>query len=240
MIGLESKDANGKVIRCRAFREEKRLPNVIFVDELTMCEAAWIDKLIDMYPECMIFVAGDIDRNMWYQCRNGKPGAYSNVWMGRDWPMVEYKNDYRSQCDKLKEFKLRVRENMRMLFTDGGVGDAHKLNAVMKYYYPIVNEDQAVAMFQTGDTWIAGTHKTNERLLKKGVVSGSINKSTKEMSSEIVDGWEKRATFTTHSYQGLTIRDGRVFVSINDSFELAMLYTAISRAVRFDQIVLVA
>ena len=58
----------------------------------------------------------------------------------------------------------------------------------------------------------------------------------KERSKEFVEGWTKRGSFTTHSYQGSTIRDGRVFVCINDSFELAMIYTAVSRAVRIEQI----
>jgi hypothetical protein len=240
MIGLESKDKNDKVVRCRAFREEKRIPNVIFVDELTMCEAAWIDKLIEMYPECLIFIAGDIDNKMWFQCRNGKPGMYSTVWMNRGYNMVEYKNDYRSQCDDLKQFKLRIRDAMRMMFVDGGVVDAKKLNGWIMHNYKVISEDEAVGMFQKGDTWIAGTHKTSERLLAAGVVSGCINERTKEMSAELIEDWTVRGSFTTHSYQGLTIKDGRVFVSINDAFELAMVYTAVSRAVRMDQIVLVA
>lgn len=225
---------------CRAHREEKRIPNVIFVDELTMCEAEWIDKLVAMYPECLIFVAGDIDKKMWFQCRNGKPGMYSNVWKGNGWAMVEYKNDYRSKCDELKQFKLKLRDAMRMMFVDGGVEDANKLNHWIIKNCKGVDETTAVKMFQKGDTWIAGTHKTNERLLKAGVVSGSINPRTKEMSADVVEGWTVRGSFTTHSYQGLTIPDGKVFISLKDSFELAMAYTAVSRAVRMEQIVLVA
>jgi hypothetical protein len=89
-----------------------------------------------------------------------------------------------------------------------------------------------------GDTVIAGTHNTNEKLLAKGIVSGYLSPH-KKRSREFVEGWKKRGSFTTHSYQGSKIADGRVIICINDSFELAMIYTAVSRAVRWDQIVFV-
>jgi hypothetical protein len=85
---------------------------------------------------------------------------------------------------------------------------------------------------------IAGTHAINKRLLEKGVVSGYYKKGG-WISAEEKVGYEKRASFTIHSYQGSTIESGKVFISITNLFEYTMLYTAISRAVNYNQLVFV-
>ena len=75
-------------------------------------------------------------------------------------------------------------------------------------------------------------------LLNLNVVSGGLTKD-KEIVRSDMDGIESRGSFTIHSFQGLTINEGKVFISLNDCFEYAMLYTAVSRCVHFSQIVLV-
>ena len=67
-----------------------------------------------------------------------------------------------------------------------------------------------------------------------GVVSGYIN-SDKEIVAQ--GEGEQRGSFTIHSFQGLTIETGKVFICISDIFEYAMIYTAISRCVNMSQIV---
>ena len=200
-----------------------------------MIEASWIEEAINMYPNSQIFIAGDVDKDKWYQCRNGHPGAFSKIFIPKDYPCVEYTNDFRSQDDELKQVKLEVRQQMRNIFKDGGQTDAMKMNKWAKERFNCVNFWDAVKMFQPGDTWIAGTHKTNKDLLLLNVVSGYINKQKEIVKEE--DG-EKRGSFTTHSFQGLTIENGKIFISL-DFFEYAMLYTSVSRAVNFNQIIFV-
>jgi hypothetical protein len=89
--------------------------------------------------------------------------------------------------------------------------------------------------FIDGDTCIAGTHRTNEKLLKKGVVSGYYKKGGAVSDVEL-PGYEKRGSFTIHAYQGKTIETGNIWICIDDLFEYAMLYTAVSRAVNISQI----
>jgi hypothetical protein len=49
-------------IDCRSLKEEGReFPPVVFIDELTMMDKAWIDKAIEMYPSVLFFIAGDVD-----------------------------------------------------------------------------------------------------------------------------------------------------------------------------------
>lgn len=223
---------------CRSYKEMFREPGVILIDELTMIEGSWIEKAIAMYPNSLFFIAGDIDSTgRWFQTRNGCPGKFSNVWLGQGWKFVEYTNDMRSRDNELKAFKTDVRRVMKEVFTNGGQFDSIKVCNYVKKNYKTISFDEACSMFQPGDRWIAGTHKVNQKLLEKGIVSGYINKN-KEIVSEDSAGAEKRGSFTCHSYQGLTIDSERVFMSL-DFFEYAMLYTSISRVRNFNQIVLV-
>lgn len=126
---------------------------------------------------------------------------------------------------------------MRKIFTDGGQFDAMAMNSYFRRRVPTVSFDEACTMFRPGNIWIAGTHKTNKMLLDKGIVSGYINRD-KEICLEDSPGAEKRGSFTTHSFQGLTIEDEKVFISL-DFFEYAMLYTSVSRVCNYSQLVVV-
>lgn len=224
-------------IECRPFRETNFEPGVIFIDELTMIDKTWIEKAIELYPNTLFYIAGDIDKKQWFQCRNGFPGNFSKIWIPNDWRYVHYKNDMRSRDGELKKLKEDIREQMRKNFTDGGQFDSMLMSMWLKKRVATVSFDEACTMFQPGNIWIAGTHKTNQKLLEKGVVSGYINKD-KEIYCEESVGSEKRGSFTTHSFQGLTIENEKLFVSL-DFFEYAMLYTSISRVCNYEQLVIV-
>jgi hypothetical protein len=227
---------------CRAYKEENTEPPFLLIDELTMMERNWVEKAQEMYAGSLLFFAGDIAQTakgfMWFQLRNGKPGQFSELWRGDGVGWKYFTTDYRSLDDGLKTMKRALRDKMMDVFTDGGLADAKALTAWVLQTFPISTFDAAVALFADGDTWIAGTHRTNEKLLEAGVVSGYIS-PLNDMSREPVAGWEKRGSFTTHGFQGQTLSEGRVFVSVGDAFELAMIYTAVSRARWSHQIVLV-
>jgi hypothetical protein len=218
-------------IDCRPWKNEKAMPSVCLIDEMTMIEAEWIEKAIRMYPYTLFFVAGDVMENggktIAMQCRNGKPGAFNKVFSGL--PIKYFTVDRRSQDGQLKELKKLLREKMVEFYTDGEAGDARRLAHWVASKYPVRKLEF------DGGVVLAGTHKTHEKLLEMGIVSGYLS-NRNERSYEAVEGWKKRGSFTTHSFQGSTIRNGNVFIVINDSFELAMIYTAVSRAVRIEQI----
>jgi hypothetical protein len=221
---------------CVSRREEMHsVSSVILIDELTMHDGDDIAKAIEMHPECLIFVAGDIDKKQWFQCRNGNDGQFNNLWMPQDWKYVFFEKDYRSLDTELKKFKLDVREKMRSVFTNGEIGDAQKITSWVMLNYNTIPMSDAIKEFREGDIWISGTHATNKKLLENGVVSGYLKNKQIVYSSEDA---EKRGSFTTHSFQGLTISDKKVFVSM-DNFEYAMFYTAISRVRKFNQLVFV-
>jgi cell fate (sporulation/competence/biofilm development) regulator YmcA (YheA/YmcA/DUF963 family) len=211
-------------IGCRSLKDQGReFPPVVFIDELTMMDKAWIDKAIEMYPSVLFFIAGDVDEKRWYQCRNGTPTVgFSEVWRPTSsHHQVHYTADYRSLCPVLAQMKVAIREKMRSVFTDGGAGDARVVAGFVQNNYPTVSFKDAVSMFKPGDIWIAGTIKMGQRLLDQGV------------SCE-----EGVGSYTIHGFQGRTIEEKRTFISF-DMFEYAMLYTAISRVRRMSQLVLV-
>lgn len=211
------------------------VPSVILIDELTMHDGGDIEKAIAMYPESLIFVAGDIDKKQWFQCRNGDNGEFNELWMPQDWRYVFFEKDYRSLDNELLQFKLDVREKMREVFTDGKNRDANKIKDWVLSNYKTISMNDATTQFSSGDVWIAGTHNTNKKLLENGVISGYIK--NKQITFDPA-GAEARGSFTIHSFQGLTISDKKVFISM-DNFEYAMFYTAISRVRCFSQIILV-
>lgn len=222
-------------MECVPFKTDHYEPHVILLDELTMIEADWIDQAVKMYPNTMFLIAGDIDEKQWYQCRNGCPGKFSKIWNPKDWKYVHYETDYRSHDEELKAFKVAIRNEMKRTFTNNDMRDTMAVQTYIMKNCEVLQFKDAVAKHIDGDKWIAGTHSTNKKLLMNGIVSGYINKN-KEIVDEGEDS-EQRGSFTIHSYQGLTIETGKVFICVSDVFEYAMIYTAVSRCVNMSQIV---
>jgi hypothetical protein len=223
-------------------------PHGLLFDETTMIDAKYVEQAISLYPHALIFIIADIERRpdgsvMAFQCRNGDNGGLFPLWNPPlSWGWKVFTTDYRSKDEEIKAFKLQLRDWMRTHYTDGGKRNAHKIKELlMASGRPTVPLEEAVSMFKPGDKWIAGTHLTSNDLLTRGVCVGWLGKGEDAGKKSDVElpGYVKRGSWTTHSYQGQTVQEGKVFVSIYDAFEHAMLYTAISRAVSMDQIVLV-
>jgi hypothetical protein len=196
-----------------------------------------------MYPNTEFYIAGDVDKKQWYQCRTGYPGQFSSIWLvPSDVHMIDYNTDYRaSESPELIQMKLETREKMREIFADafdnGGETDAGRIQSWVKKTYPTISFAEAMTKHQNGDIWLASTHLTHKRLTNAGIVSG-WRMGDKSISEVEVDGAEKRGSFTVHAHQGLTIDSAKVFIVL-DSFEYAMFYTALSRLRRIEQLVLV-
>lgn len=223
---------------CVPWIKEQAYPPVILIDETTQIQADWIDEVFKMYPKSLILLAGDIDTKQWFQCRNGRPGDFSKIWKPVDVDIISMDIDRRSLDDELRQLKVDIRNKMKEVFVDGdNYNETIKMNIWANKLNTISFSD-AVKQFSVGDVWIAGTHAINVKLLENGVVSGWYKKGG-NISYEEKENFEKRGSFTTHSFQGQTIEDKKVFISINSCFEYSMLYTAISRVRRISQLVFV-
>ena len=211
-------------IDCQSYKSMYNIPSVIFIDELTMIEKSWIEQAITMYPKSLILIGGDIDKNQWFQCRNGYTGNFSEIWNPTDWRYVFYENDYRSLDDKLKQLKTNIRTEMKRIFTDGNQTDTYNMKQYILNNVESITFNDAIKQHKDGDMWITGTHKTRDKLKNSKIECEFNNK--------------KQHGFTTHSFQGMTISDRKVFITM-DMFEYAMYYTAISRVRNYSQLVFV-
>ena len=247
LIGAEYVSAD-KVVRCRPYKEEHIVPAVILIDEVTQISSNWIEKAFELYPTSLIILAGDLEATgQWFQCRNGMPGEYSEIWVPNGVEIIDMPDDRRSRDDELKTLKLRIRAEMRKVYTKLDnketepfiINDWAKKMRVwgMANLNPIPLEE-ASKLFAAGDAWIAGTHSTSKKLLDLGICSGYYKKGG-YISDVPLPFYDARGSFTIHSYQGKTLETGKIFISIGDMFEYAMLYTAVSRAVNYSQLVFV-
>lgn len=224
---------------CQPYYLEHAYPPVLFVDEITQIESTWIEKVFTMYKDSLIILSGDLNsKGQWFQCRNGRPGMFSSIWKPTGVDVLHIDGDRRSRDDYLRELKLQVRAMMEKCFVDGDSCEDILMKSWAKKNLNRICFSSAIELFKPGDVWIAGTHATSNKLLENGVCSGWY-KQGGFVSFEEKEGYTKRGSFTIHSFQGRTLETGKIFISINDLFEYAMLYTAISRAVHFDQLVFV-
>jgi len=134
--------------KCRSYKEEYGMPPVIFVDELTQIESSFITRLIDLYPDSLIFIAGDVDgEGRHFQCK------YSNQIWKPSFPIIQFNEDYRAKTNTLKQMKQALRNYMK---TDP---TAYEIKEYVKLNYPLTKKETAISNFTDQDVWIAGTHK---------------------------------------------------------------------------------
>jgi hypothetical protein len=217
-IGAEGKP-------CETYNQKYGVPNVILVDEATMIEASWIERIIAM-PHTQVIIAGDIDGKQWYQCRGGYPGNFSKIWNDPSWRYVFYETDYRALDDKLKTLKLALRSEMKRIFGSGAeeIQMRHFIKTRPDLRGDIYTMKEAMEATGGDDIWICSTKKRIAMLKEAGIKSKW--------------GESEEPGYTIHSFQGQTISNRRVFITL-DAFEYAMIYTAVSRVREFWQIVFV-
>jgi hypothetical protein len=233
-----------KWYQCRSGKGDEY--NEIITKKEIQNDKKMYDEYVKEYEE--LFVDEDVrnqftskvclgDLYKWDRYRHGKIFQMNDT---LNFNYIYFNIDRRSKDDELKEMKIFVRNCMDEVFTDGGVEDAYEITRMLKSEYHTISFKNAVKEFKNGDIFIAGTHATNQILLDNNVSSGYIT-TEKELIFDVDNIPEKstkRGSFTTHSFQGFTIKDKKVFIVL-DLFEYAMLYTSISRCTNFNQIVLV-
>jgi len=219
-------------IDCSPYKDSHTTSPVIIFDEASQASAEEIEKIFTMYPDSLILIAGDIDekgRN--FQPRAGDGNIWSSVWKPTT-DIIWFLNDYRSLDDDLKKLKLIIREAMANIHDKYREDD---IDALMMKKWARDNLPFQKLDWKEGDIVIAGTQRTNKKLLDMGVLSG-YQKKGGAMSDVELEGYEKRGCYTNHSIQGNTIENKTIWVVVSDMFEYSMLYNAVARARRIEQI----
>lgn len=195
---------------CSPYYERFHPPAVILLDELTMIPEEFILRALALYPDALIFLAGDLDDKQHYQCRSGNPTEYWKIWKPT-LPIVNYTQDYRSKTPQLTHRKEHMRTEMRRVYTDGGLKDTQRMREYVMNHYEIMTLTDALKQATPEDIFLW---------------------STKKVEAKIPDCFKKLGV---HKSQGQTLTNPKIYITL-DWFEYAMPYTALSRCVDHRQV----
>ena len=203
------------------------------VDEISMLSNEDKEKLIKRYPEHKIIFCGDIG----YQL----PPIEGSEFKIGDIPVVHHKNNYRCECAN-----LQVILNLMRKYIEIGLFGNNYENFIKKLGFSIIDEKDMD--YSIEDMIICSTHKQKDKYTNKykHLEKYTVLENCRDFSNgDIVIGskpekvrCELRHAYTVHSVQGITAIN-KLFIDIRGLNNMKMLYTAVSRCKRFDQIVFI-
>ena len=222
-------------------------PNIkyVVVDELTLIDRRAIDDIKRTYPNNFIFLIGDIDKdNFFYQCTLPAIEMFklcSNVQYIQftksyrfdstlDSKLNDLRAFMRSNRNKLgsleiyvrKEFSMCFRKREDVVFNSDDVGIC-SLNSDI----PVLT-DYFVSKGTTPKFFVANTNKNKNQLKGKELLERPEHSN-----------YEEKLFKTIHSFQGLDLtHDNKIIICISKVFDFNLYYTALSRARRLDQIII--
>jgi hypothetical protein len=242
---------------CEAYHLRFGMPPVMFVDEITMVSVDWLEQLRRLYPYTLLILMGDYTRDGFrHQIRpvefNPQKAIQSLMSKFR---IVENTEDYRAKDSRLKHVKLLLRQK---------AVETQDCRQVNKYGAElmadrVITRSEALRMMNRNDWVISSKHDDcdwwlekcpeNIRYLCERSNSGTvihrrfagenIPVNGEILSEKVDDTCVEKVAFTIHSFQGKTIESDKLFIVMDDMFDYAMFYTAISRVRYYNQIYLV-
>ena len=227
-------------VLARAYHPVHSLPiikkhNVLIFDEASMISQREKDMLFDLYKHAKLIFCGDVG----YQLPPiaGNPithDGFDNI--------VTLTENYRFK-DDTGHYNTCMR--MRGMIDEGASKD--QIRDLVKASYRNVGKDRVLELYDPAeDIILASKHTICDEWTSEFPDNKwkCTEKNQVHAVGEIVLGeppkgrYEKRHGFTIHSVQGETY-EGKIFIDIRNMFDLTMLYTAISRARRSDQIYII-
>ena len=223
----------------------------IVIDEATLINKKDIEDIIKLYPSCMIFILGDIDKDdYYYQCsildNIIKPSQNKNI------QCIEYIKTYRfdeelnNKLDKLRIFMKYNHRNIR--------ANKDIYNYIKKEFQMCFKNKEDI-IYNKLDIGISATDdlKNNSIMtnyfLSKGTEPKYFIKTTNlnngqirgyELSEKPIHlNYELKLFHTIHSFQGSQLtHDNKIIISVEHNFNFNLFYTAISRARRLNQVII--
>lgn len=251
IIGLSLPNLTGK---CGSTNTEKHSNNNIkflILDEPTLINPNIIDDVISEYPDIFIFLVGDIrEDGFFFQCSINNnvinPSTY-------DLQYVEYTKSFRFEPElDLKLDKLR---EIMILYKDEPNRNK-KLFDFVKEFFSENFKDLKDITFNDRDIGISDLNDLkNDNVLtnyfiKRGAKPQYYIKNTifnkMQWKGQKLDSipnhknYECKLFKTIHSFQGLDLdNDNKIIIAVMSNFDYNLFYTALSRAKRCDQIVII-
>jgi hypothetical protein len=216
------------------YRKIQRSCNVLVIDEISMLDNRLKELIFDRFNMCKIIMCGDNG----YQLDgfNSKGDSFVKFTETGFDNIVEHNHNYRVLCDKLRthleEIRRLIKENPRN---------------VRQYALENFKNVDEITDYKVEDMILTRTHILKDmyteryKHLDKYYV---INTDRKYSKGEIIIGQKPdcdcvlQHAFTVHSIQGETA-DNNLYIEIEKMYDEKALYTAISRARRWEQIHLI-
>jgi hypothetical protein len=217
----------------------KRRYNVFVIDEVSMMQEEQKNSIFERFPNIKLIFCGDIG----FQAPPFSTDATPVVEITHDGFDEVYteKQNYRYKCNKL----IKIVEMMRSMIEYGRPDQ--EVNNYVKEMFQKINNDQVKEMYKIDDMILSRSHKIKDTYTEmfKDMEKWYVTKNTRMFKNgEIIIGnkpdttCEIRHAYTIHSIQGETA-EHKLFINMENRYDSRLLYTAISRARKANQIYLI-
>jgi hypothetical protein len=198
---------------------------------------------------------------IWFQCRNRTAVFDPRTTAGC--ALVSYGEDYRA-TGPLVDLKRKLRDAMVEVFLGSSAEDPGDdvldarlvAQSVLSLFAAnVTTVERCAAEYVPGDTILVGTHELadgwtdalkgrDERYRIARHTAADVKAAQEGHEAYLTGDITRKKTpcgvftlaFTIHSFQGKTFSDGRLWIDARRVWDYAMLYTAISRCQRLEQI----
>jgi len=250
-----------KVTEIEVERKAKKIESnnikTVFIDEVTLMTKDTIINIVDEYYWCNIVIAGDITEDMFYQCSIHKSDKVLKTTDIEKAQIVEFTGTYRFDDDNLIDKIKHLRNEMKRIHKDNNIIFKNKVlfNSFKQLFNDnfynkndITMTDKDVGISANNENGEHSKH-LSEYFISKGTKPRYYIKQTnlhnKQMKGQLLpeipdhDNYEMTLFKTIHSFQGNELkRDERIIIDVSSLFDYNLLYTAVSRARRLDQIII--
>ena len=215
------------------WRPLERRFSVFIVDEISMLSNEAKEKLLKRFPEHKIIFCGDVGFQL--------PPIEGTEFKVGDLPVFHHTTNYRCQCKELEKRLLFLRK----LIKDGWDNLSCKV-MINKMILQIVESDNID--YSVEDLILCATHDKKDKYTEKykNLEKYSVLENCRDYcNGEIIIGkkpekvrCELRHSWTIHAVQGETAKH-KLFIDVDKMRSVKMLYTAMSRAKKLEQIVFI-
>lgn len=218
----------------------KRLYSIIVIDEASMITELEKETLFEIYDNCKVIFCGDLGFQLPPVINPEETRPKAKIEMTEEGfdNVIELTKNYRFTCEKHK----KIIDTVRLLIKDGLYGTAE--DYIIENYqkgglenYDYKNDIILCSLREKfNKEYIGRFGETKWKILENGNIyhNGDI-----VFEKPLNVKCEPRHGYTVHSVQGETY-DGKIYINTDRMFGGArMLYTAISRAKRWEQIVII-
>jgi len=253
VIGLSLPKLTGEMNGAKVEQYNTGYAKYKALDELTLNNKKTVETVINQDAgRCFIFLIGDVDEDgFYYQASISKdifnPSNYKNIQYVKYLKTYRFDNELNEKLQAIRKFMRTGNSNPYLLYN-------HVKQHFKDNFY---NKDDII--FNKNDVGISALQPINklgnciysEPFYKNGSIKQYYRKET-NFKKKIYKGGKLEEQIegkncvcslfrTIHSYQGrqLDTGDGRIIILLNSLFDYNLLYTALSRARRTNQIVII-